>query len=150
MASAILDHVQSDIKEMMKAHSQDKLTALRTLLSEIKNATINAGREPTDIDVAAAVARAIKQRRDALEQFRTAGREDLAMKEQMEIDLFLRYQPQQLDPAEVEKIIREVILETGAASRKDMGKVMQALMPRLKGKAEGKLVNQLVQSLLPQ
>lgn len=149
MASTILTLVQSDIKEMMKSHQQDKLTALRTLLSDIKNATVNAGREPNDDDVTAAIARAIKQRRDSVEQYRTAGREDLAQKELMEIDLFIRYQPQQLDAAELEILIREVIRETNATSRKDMGRVMQALMPKTKGKADGKVVNQLVQSLLP-
>jgi uncharacterized protein len=149
MASPLIDKLQADIKEQMKARAADKVVALRTLHADIKNVTVNAGQEPTDALVATAVAKAIKQRADAVDQYRQAGREDLAAKEEWEIALFRAYQPRQLDRAEIEVLVRACIAETGAAGKKDMGKVMQALMPRVKGCADGKLVNQIVQALLP-
>ena len=148
MASPLLDTLMADVKAAMKAHDQETLTALRTLHAQIKDATVNLGKDPTDGDMATIVAKAIKQRLDSVEQFRTANRNDLADKEQREITLFRKYQPQQLDQAAVEELVRKVIAETGAAGKKDLGKVMQALMPQVKGRADGKLVNQVVMALL--
>jgi uncharacterized protein YqeY len=118
------------------------------LHAQVKDATTNAGKDPADELVAVIVAKAIKQRQDSVEQFKLAGRADLADKEQREIDWFRKYQPQQLDQAAIEEIVKAVIVETGAAGKKDLGKVMQALMPKVKGKSDGKLVNQIVQALL--
>ncbi|MCB9496435.1 MAG: GatB/YqeY domain-containing protein [Fibrobacteria bacterium] len=141
--------LQEDIKEAMKARDQEKLLALRTLSSDIKKIAIDAGRrDPSDEDVLAAVARAIKQREDSAEQFRSAGREELAERESAQVSWIRAYQPEQMSEGEVRSIVEAVIAETGAASRKDMGKVMGALMPRVKGKADGKLVQQVVNSLL--
>ena len=144
----MLDALLADIKTAMKAQEPDKLTALRMLNAQIKDATVNAGKDPTDEVVATMVAKAIKQRQDSVEQFKAAGRNDLAVKEQREIELFRAYQPQQLDAAEIEALVRKVIAETGAAGKKDLGKVMQALMPQVKGKSDGKLVNQIVMAQL--
>jgi len=149
MASAILDRILGDIKEAMKAKEADKLTALRTLHAAVKDQTVNAGVEATDEAVVAVIAKAIKQRADSVEQYAAAGRQDLVAHEQKEIDLFRVYQPRQLERAEIEVLVRQSIAESGAASKKEMGKVMQVLMPKVKGKADGKLVNQIVQSLLP-
>jgi uncharacterized protein len=148
MGSPLLDTLLADIKTAMKAQDPDKLTALRMLHAQIKDATVNAGKDPTDEAVATIVAKAIKQRQDSVEQFRTAGRTDLADKEQREIDLFRSYQPRQLGQAEIESLVKKIIAETGAAGKKDLGKVMQSLMPQVKGRSDGKLVNQVVQSLL--
>jgi uncharacterized protein YqeY len=148
MATALLDALLADIKEAMKSRDADRLGALRMLHAQIKDATVNAGKEPTDADVATIVAKAIKQRQDAVEQFRQGGREDLAAKDEKEIAFYRKYQPQQLAPAEIEALARKAVAETGAAGRKDMGKVMAALMPHVKGRADGKIVNQVVQSLL--
>ena len=148
MSSKAFTDLQEDIKLAMKAKETDKLTALRTLLAQVKDATINAGKEPTDTDVATVVAKAIKQRRDSIAQFRQGGREDLAQKEEQEIAVFQKYQPQQLDQAAIEELVRKCIADTGAAGKKDMGKVMQALMPHVKGRADGKLVNQIVNTML--
>lgn len=149
MASAFLDQLLADIKEAMKAKEADRLVALRTLHAAIKDQTVNAGKEATDEAVAAIVAKAIKQRIDASEQFQAAGRTDLLAKEQAEIEIYRKYQPRQLDQTEIEKLVRESIAESGANSKKDMGKVMKVLMPKLKGAADGKVVNQIVQTLLP-
>ena len=148
MATAVLDTLLADIKVAMKAQNQDMLSALRMLHAQIKDATVNAGKEPTDEAIASIVAKAIKQRQDSVEQFRAASRADLADKEQREIELFRKYQPQQLDQATIEALVRKIISETGASGKKDLGKVMQALMPQVKGRSDGRLVNQSVLALL--
>lgn len=148
MGSPLLDALLADVKVAMKSQNPDMLSALRMLNAQIKDATVNAGKEPTDEGVATIVAKAIKQRQDSVEQFKAAGRTDLADKEQKEIEWFRKYQPQQLGQAEIEALVKAIIAETGASGKKDLGKVMQALMPKVKGKSDGKLVNQIVQSLL--
>lgn len=149
MPSPLLDQLMSDIKQAMKDRAQDKLTALRTLHAQIKDATVNQGKDPGDDDVLTILNRAIKQRLDAADQFRKGGREDLAVKEEQEIAFYRSYQPQQLSAAEIETLARKAIAETGAAGKADTGKVMKALMPLVKGKADGKVVNQVVAGLLP-
>jgi len=148
MGSPLLDALLADIKTAMKAQAAETLSALRMLHAQIKDATVNAGKDPTDEAVATIVAKAIKQRQDSVEQFRVAGRTDLADKEQREIELFRKYQPQQLGQAEIEALVKGIIAETGASGKKDLGKVMQALMPKVKGRSDGKLVNQIVQTAL--
>jgi len=148
MPSSVLDTLLADIKAAMKSRDQEALGALRMLHAQIKDATTNAGKEITDGDIATVVAKALKQRADSVEQFRAAGRNDLADKEQREMDLFRKYQPQQLERPEIEELVRKIIAETGAQGKKDMGKVMQALMPLVKGKSDGKIVNEIVQAQL--
>ena len=148
MASSIHDGLQADIKEAMKARDADRVTALRTLMAQIKDATVNAGKDVADAEVATVISKAIKQRQDSVEQFRAGGREDLATKEQAEIDLFRKYLPKQLGEAEIEDLARKAIAESGAAGKADLGKVMKVLMPQVKGKADGKLVNIVVGRLL--
>lgn len=148
MPSPLLDSLLADIKVAMKSRDTETVGALRVLHAQVKDATTNAGKEPADGDVATIVARALKQRAESVEQFRTAGRNDLADKEQREIDLFRKYQPQQLDRSEIETLVSKVIAETGAQGKKDMGKVMQALMPLVKGKSDGKIVSEIVQAKL--
>ena len=146
---SLLESLQADIKTAMKAQKAGEVTALRTLMAQIKDATVNAAKEATDEAVATVVAKAIKQRQDALEQYRAASRADLATQEELEIALFRKYQPQQLDAAAITELVKAAIAATGATSRKDMGKVMGVLMPQVKGRADGKLVNQLVMAQLP-
>ena len=148
MSSKLLDDLLADIKGAMKSRENDKLTALRTLHAQIKDATTNAGKEVSDGEVAVIVAKAIKQRLDAAEQYKQGARQDLVDKELMEAELFKKYQPQQLGQAEIEELVRKAIAETGAIGKKEMGKVMAVLMPQIKGCADGKLVNQIVQALL--
>ncbi len=148
MSSKLLDDLLADIKSAMKNRENEKLTALRTLHAQIKDATTNAGKEATDGEVAVIVAKAIKQRLDAAEQYKQGARQDLVDRELAEAELFKKYQPQQLGQAEIEELVRKAIAETGAAGKKEMGKVMAVLMPQVKGRADGKLVNQIVQGLL--
>jgi uncharacterized protein YqeY len=114
------------------------------LHSQVKDATVNVGKEPSDETVATIVAKAIKQRQDSVEQYKAATRQDLADKEQQEIEWFRKYQPRQLGQPEIEALVKAIITETGASGKKDLGKVMQALMPQVKGRSDGKLVNQVV------
>jgi len=144
MGSPLLDMLLVDIKTAMKSQNPVQLSALRMLHSQIKDATVNQGKEPSDEMVATIVAKAIKQRQDSVEQYRIAARQDLADKEQQEIEWFRKYQPQQLGQAEIEALVKAIIAETGASGKKDLGKVMQALMPKVKGRSDGKLVNQVV------
>ena len=148
MGSSLLDSLLADIKTAMKAQEPEKVTALRMLNAQIKDATVNVGKDPTDEIVATIVAKAIKQRQDSVEQFKAAARTDLADKEEREIALFRAYQPQQLGAAEIEALVKAAIAETGAVGKKDLGKVMQVLMPKVKGRSDGKLVNQIVQTQL--
>jgi uncharacterized protein YqeY len=143
-----MDQLMADIKEAMITKNSEALLALRTLHAAIKDQTVNAGVEVTDEVVCAVVTKAIKQRNDAIEQFTTASRQDLVDTEQKQIDLYRKYQPKQLDRAEIEVFVRECIAESGATTKKEMGKVMALLMPKVKGRSDGKLVNQVVQSLL--
>lgn len=149
MSSPLLNQLMDDIKQAMKERAQERLTALRTLHAQVKDATTNQGKEPTDDDVLTILNRAIKQRLDAADQFRKGGREDLAIKEEQEIAQYRKYQPAQLDAAAVEALARKAIADSGAVGKADTGKVMKLLMPQVKGKADGKLVNQIVSGLLP-
>ena len=148
MSSVILNQLLEDIKTTMKARETDKLTTLRSLHAQIKDAGTNAGKEETDELVAIVIAKAIKQRQDSIEQFKNGGRDDLVTIETTELTILKAYQPPQLSEAEIEELVQQAIVATGAASKQDMGKVMGALMPKVKGKADGKLVNQVVQRLL--
>ena len=148
MASPLFDQLMNDIKTAMKSGEKELLVVLRTLHAQVKDATVNQGKEETDADVATVVAKSIKQRQDSVTQFKAAGRDDLANKELQELEWVKRYQPQQLSEAEVTTLVEKAIAECGATSRKDMGKVMQALQPLVKGKADGKLVSQIVQAKL--
>jgi len=148
MASKLLETLLADIKATMKAKDSEKLTALRTLHSDIKNFGINNRKEITDDDVVAVLAKAVKQRKESLEQYTKAGRDDLAQKEQFEIDIFSAYQPEQLDEAAITELVEKAIAEAKATAKKDMGAVMKILMPQVKGRADGKLVSAIVNSKL--
>jgi uncharacterized protein YqeY len=148
MASEMLNSLLGDIKTAMKEKDAEKLLTLRTLHAEIKNLEINQRKEITDADVAAVAAKGIKQRQDAIEQYTSAGRQELAAREEAQIELYRRYQPKQLDEHELSPLIDEAIRESGAQTKKDMGAVMKILMPRVKGRADGAMVNTMVNQRL--
>jgi uncharacterized protein YqeY len=138
------ERLMNDIKAAMKAGEKERLVTLRSLHAQIKDATVNAGKEMTDDAVIAVVAKQLKQRADAAAQFKQAGREDLVANEEREMEILRAYQPAQLTEADVEALVVEAIAATGAATKKEMGKVMAALMPKVKGKADGAVVNRIV------
>jgi len=146
---SLMDKLNDDMKQAMKTKDKLKLSVIRMVKSSVKNEEINQGKELSDDEVLALFNRELKQRRDSLQEFDKAGREDLAEQARAEIEVILQYLPKQLDEAEIRQIVEETIKQVGATSKKDLGKVMGAMMPRIKGKADGNQVNKIVQELLP-
>ena len=144
MSSEILNRVLADIKTAMKSQDKERLAALRLLHSEIKNVAINERRDVTDEDAVNVVSKLIKQRQEAIEQFKEGGRDDLVAKDELQLDVYRTYQPAQLSEDEISELVDQAITSTGASSKADMGKVMKELMPLVKGKADGKLVSSIV------
>ena len=142
------EQIDGDIKDAMKAGAKDKVSALRMLSAALKNKQIEKRAPLTDSEVQDTVRSLIKQRKDSIEQFTKGGRQDLVDKETAEVAVLEVYLPQQLARDEVEKIVREIIAQTGAQGAKDMGKVMKALVPVLAGRADNKLVSELVKHAL--
>ena len=142
------EQIDTDIKGAMKSGAKDKQSALRMLSAALKNKQIDKKRPLTDDEVAETVRSLIKQRKDSIEQFAKGGRQDLVDKEAAEVPVLEVYLPKQLLREEVEKIVREAIARTGAQGAKDMGKVMKALVPILAGRADNKLVSELVKNAL--
>ena len=148
--STIEDRLLADMKEAMKAgpSGERRKETIRFLRSAIHNAQIEQKRPLTDPEVEDILRRQIKQRRDSIDAFRQGGRQDLAQKEQEEIDVIQQYLPQQMSADEVAEVAREVIAATGAQTVADLNKVMPVMMQRLKGRAEGRTINQVVRELL--
>jgi uncharacterized protein len=143
------ERVNTDLAAAMKAQDHRRLSALRMLKAAIMNKGIEKGRDLDDADVLQVVASLVKQRRDSIEQFAKAGRQDLVDKESSEIVVLEQYQPPAATVEEIDAAVAAAIAETGAATMKDMGKVMKAVMPKLAGKtADGKTVNEAVRRKL--
>jgi uncharacterized protein YqeY len=142
----------SDLTAAMKAKEADKLTVLRSIKTEIQKVEIAQRKgdavELDDAGVLSVLTKAAKQRKDSIEQFEAANRHDLADKEKFELGIIETYLPKQMSEEEITAIVKEVIAQTGAENASDMGKVMGALMPKVKGKADGGLVNKIVRSIL--
>lgn len=145
---SLLEKLNNDLKEAMKAKDAVKTGTLRMVVSEVKYAKIEKMKELDDGDIVGVIQKAIKSRKDSAEQYTNAARPELASKEEAEIAVLEVYLPKQMDAQEVEAIVRSVVSETGALGAKDMGKVMQKLMPLVKGKADGKMVNETVKKVL--
>ncbi|HEX7809503.1 MAG TPA: GatB/YqeY domain-containing protein [Thermoanaerobaculia bacterium] len=145
----LAERVRADMTEAMKAQEKERLSTLRMLQSALKNEQINVGHPLTDEETMSVIRKAVKQRLDSIEQYTTAGRTELADKERAEMDLLKTYLPADLSDEELESGIREIIATTGAASKKDMGKVMKEATARFKGRVDGKKIQELVQRLLP-
>ena len=142
------EQIDADIKDAMKSGAKDKVSALRMLSAALKNKQIDKRAPLTDGEVVDTVRSLIKQRKDSIEQFAKGGRQDLVDKETSEVAILEVYLPQQMAREEIEKIVREVIGQIGAQGAKDMGKVMKALVPLLAGRADNKLVSELVKQSL--
>ncbi|MGO4274024.1 GatB/YqeY domain-containing protein [Paenibacillus sp. TAF58] len=145
---SLSDRLNEDMKQAMKSQDKFKLSVIRMVRSTIKNSEIDLKRALDDNEVLDVLTREIKQRKDSLQEFTKAGRDDLAEGLKAELVILAEYMPQQLSEEEVKAIVQQTIQQIGASSKADMGKVMTALMPQVKGRADGKLINQLVQQLL--
>ncbi|HOG45637.1 MAG TPA: GatB/YqeY domain-containing protein [Anaerolineae bacterium] len=145
---SLQDKLADDLKQAMRERDENRKIALRLLRAGIVNEEVEKGHRLDDAEVMAVAARQAKQRRDSIEAFRAGGREDLVAQEEAQLRVLQDYLPQQMSREEIEQAARESIARTGAAGPAGMGAVMRDLMPRLKGKAEGSLVSQVVKELL--
>ncbi|CAN7316019.1 MULTISPECIES: GatB/YqeY domain-containing protein [Rossellomorea] len=142
---SLLNRLNDDMKQAMKNKEKEKLSVIRMLKASLQNEAIKHGKQELSEDEELTVlSREVKQRKDSLQEFQNAGREDLVEKIQTELTYVEIYMPKQLSEEEVSAIVEQTVAEVGATSKADMGKVMGAIMPKLKGKADGALVNKLV------
>jgi uncharacterized protein len=143
--------LQEELKQSMLAKDALKTSTLRMLLSALNYAEINKGGanyEATDEDVLAVIQKEAKQRRDSIAAFETGGRQEMAEQEKKELEILSRYLPEQMGEEEITKHVEAAISETGATGMQDIGKVMGVLMPKVKGKSDGNLVNKIVRQKL--
>jgi uncharacterized protein YqeY len=146
---AFIDRISDDLTAAMRSRDQLRLGALRMAKAALMNREVERGRPLDDAESLQVIASLIRQRRDSFEQFDKAGRQDLAIKEQAEITVLEAYLPPPMDASQLERLVDDAIRETGAASPKDMGKVMKAAMAKLAGAAvDGKAVSELVKRKL--
>jgi len=146
---ALIDDVQNAMVDAMRTKAAARLSALRMLKAALTSREVEKGRALDDAESRQVVAALVKQRKDSIEQFTKGGRQDLAEKEAAEIGVLESYLPAAADPAIVERAVADAIAETGAASPKDMGRVMKAAMAKLAGQTvDGKAVNELVRRRL--
>ena len=140
--------IQEDVKSAMRARDQKRLTALRLITAAIKQVEIDKRIEMDDQAVLAVLDKMVKQRRDSLEQYNAAGRDDLAAQEQFELELISVYLPEALSDDELATLIQQVVADTGASSIRDMGKVMNQLREQVQGRADMKAVSSAVKEQL--
>ena len=145
----LTERINNDITTAMKAKDSNRLSALRLLKTAIVNRSIEQGQDLEDSEVMRVVASLVKQRRDSIEQFKKADRNDLVEKETLEISVLEEYQPPAATPQEVEDAVTAAIAETGAKSIKDLGAVMKVALAKLSSKtAQGRAVNEMVRRKL--
>ncbi|PTM59485.1 GatB/YqeY domain-containing protein [Desmospora activa] len=144
----LIERLNHDMKTAMKNKDKQTLTVIRTIRSSIKNEEIGLQRSLNEEEALGVVMKELKQQKDALGEFEQAGRDDLALKAKSEIAVLEKYLPQPLSDDELRTVIQEAINRIGAVAKSDMGKVMKEVLPKVKGRADGKRVNQLVQEYL--
>jgi hypothetical protein len=146
---SLLETLNQDMKQAMRNKEKQKLSTIRMVKASLQNEAIKLGNESLSEEAELTVlARELKQRKDSLREFKEAGRDDLVESLDREIEFLQEYMPEQLSDEELEAIVVETIKQVQATSKQEMGKVMGALMPKVKGKADGTQVNKLVQKHL--
>ncbi|MBW2392112.1 MAG: GatB/YqeY domain-containing protein [Syntrophobacteria bacterium] len=145
---SLQEQISAALKDAMRARDEVKMATLRLVLTAIKNREKEARSLLEDQEVISVITTQIKQRRESIEQYRQAGREDLAQREESELQILQGYMPEQVSEEEISNTLDEIIAEVGAVSMKDMGKVMKAAMAKLAGKAEGGAINAMVKEKL--
>lgn len=141
---SLLENLNSDLKNALKSGDKARAEVIRGLKSDIKYKEIEKKQPLSDEDVLGVIAAAAKRRRDSIEQFQQGGRDDLVLKESGELEIITGYLPQQLSDEELQKIIDATVADTGAKAPGDMGKVMKEIMPKVKGRADGNRVRQMI------
>lgn len=144
----LAEQLNEDMKQAMKAGDKFRLQTIRMVRASLKNQEIELRRPLDENETLNILSRELKQRRDSLQDFERGGREDLVSNVKAEIEIISEYLPQQLTEEEIKAIVVQTMQETGASSKADLGKLMGALMPKVKGIADGKLVNAIVQQSL--
>lgn len=148
---ALKDTIKNDLKEAMKSKNELALSVIRMLTAAISSEEINKGKREAglnDEEVLEVLSREIKRRKDSATQFEGAGRAELAEKENQEVGIIMKYMPAQMTAEEIEKVVKESIAESGAKDEKDFGTVMKILSPKIKGRADGKQVSEVVKKML--
>jgi len=145
---SLQEQISAALKDAMRARDEVKMATLRLVLTAIKNREKEARSLLENQEVISVITTQIKQRRESIEQYRQAGREDLAQREESELQILQGYMPEQVSEEEISNTLDEIIAEVGAVSMKDMGKVMKAAMAKLAGKAEGGAINAMVKEKL--
>lgn len=145
---SLKDSLQKDMIAAMKAKDKATLSTVRMLKAAVANEEINLGHDLSADEEISVLSHELKQRKDSLQEFEEAGRNEAVEKLKNEIKIVQKYMPAQLSAEEVKEVVQTTIEEIGATSKADFGKVMGAVMPKLKGKADGKLVNSTVKELL--
>jgi len=142
------EKIVEDLKKAMKAKDALRLSCLRMLKTALKNLQVDKQRKLRDEEIQGVISSLIKKGKESATEFRNAGREELALKEETEVAIFYGYMPRQLTPEDMENTLREIISELSAEKLSDLGKVMKVAMPRMAGKAQGKEVNEIAKRLL--
>ena len=150
---SLVAQIDAELKKAMLAREAERLSVLRMLKSAVKYAALEKGgasaAEPTDADVLAVVRKEVKKREDSIASFTQANRADLAGKEKAELEILRTYLPAQMPDDKVEALVKQVIAETGATTKAQMGLVMKAAQTKAAGQVDGKTLSQVVQRLLP-
>ncbi len=144
----IRKRIQEDLKKSMKAKDGERVSVLRLVIAAIKNREIELKDDLDDDQILEVVVSSAKRSKESSDAFRDGGREDLAQKEERELKILEEYLPEQLTPEKIREIVSEAVRATGSSSPADMGKVMKEVMPRVRGRADGKVVNSIVKELL--
>ena len=142
------DKLMDDLKQSMKNKEQIRKSVVILIRSAIKQKEVDERVEVSEEDVLAIISKQMKQRKDALEEFKKAQREDLILQTEQEIEILTQYLPKQLTDDELESIIRDIINQIGATTMKDMGKIMGIATPKVQGKADGKRINEIAKKFL--
>lgn len=145
---SLKEKIAEDLKEAMRGKDILRVNTLRMIIAAIKNYEVEKMKQASDDDVMVVLTKEAKRRKEAIEEYEKYGRSDLAEKEKRELEIIESYLPKQLTEEEIREIVMKTIEEVGATSIRDLGKVMGAVMPKLKGKADGKLVNNIVREML--
>ncbi|MBW3612239.1 MAG: GatB/YqeY domain-containing protein [Chloroflexi bacterium] len=146
--TALSTRIESAMRDAMRARDEQRTATLRMAMAAVHNQKIARGRDLTDDEVVEVLTRQVKQRRESIAMYRDAGREDRAAAEEAEAGILGEYLPEQISEAEIEALARDAIAETGADSPRDMGRVMGHLAPQTRGRADGRMVSDVVRRLL--
>ncbi len=142
---SLMEQLNQDMKQSMKNKEKEKLSVIRMVKASLQNEMIRLGKNKLSEDEELTIlSRELKQRKDSLQEYKSAGRNDIVENLESEIIIIQKYMPEQLTDTELEDLIQATIKEINATSKKEMGKVMSAIMPKVKGKADGSRINKLV------